>query len=67
MYLIGGVILIIMGLVMLINPEGFYNFTEGWKSYSYGDPSDSYIFGTRFGGVMCILVGISGVVVQFFL
>ncbi|MFC4619949.1 DUF6199 family natural product biosynthesis protein [Camelliibacillus cellulosilyticus] len=62
--LLGSLFLLLAGLIMLIRPDLFYKLTVQWKSDDESDPSDLYIWSTRFGGVMCTLVGLSGVVVS---
>lgn len=65
MYLFLGILLILCGLVMVIYPEFVYELTESWKSDAIGTPSEWYIYSTRFGGVMFILAGAAGIVIQF--
>lgn len=65
MYLILGILLIVLGLVMVVFPEFIYELTESWKSDVIGPPSRWYIIGTRFGGVMCTLAGLGGVIILF--
>lgn len=65
MYFFLGIILIVWGFVMVRFPDLVYELTQSWKNYSSGEPSDLFRFSTRFGGVMCILVGIGGVLVPF--
>ena len=62
MYTVLSVILIGVGLLMLASPETFYNLTEGWKHSGGSGPSRSYIFSTRFGGVMMLAAGSLGIV-----
>ena len=66
MYLLVGIILFVIGLVMLINPDLFYDITEGWKNSSVNTyPSELYVKNTRIGGCVFIVVGIIGVIGQF--
>ena len=65
MYFFLGIMLIVWGFVMVRFPDLVYELTQSWKNYSSGEPSDLFRFSTRFGGVMCILVGIGGVLVPF--
>ena len=58
MYLIIGIIFLVFGIVLLLKPRLFYDITESWKSNVTGDPSDLYIFSTRFGGVVLSLIHI---------
>ncbi|MCI8398206.1 MAG: hypothetical protein HFF90_02240 [Oscillibacter sp.] len=62
MYTVLSIILIGVGLLMLVSPETFYNLTEGWKHSGGSGPSRSYVFSTRFGGVMMLAVGSLGIV-----
>lgn len=54
-----GIILILFGLLMLINPSIIWRATEQWKSDAADRPSDLYIKSTRFGGIMFIVAGIA--------
>ncbi|MCI8304871.1 MAG: hypothetical protein HFF52_09675 [Lawsonibacter sp.] len=65
MYLVLGIFLTLGGLLMAIFPEFIYELTESWKSDAIGTPSKWYIRSTRFGGVLCILAGLAGIVIQF--
>lgn len=65
MYQLLGVIFIILGCFMIFWPKVFYNITQGWKNSSDTEPSHSFIFSTRFGGIMFIIVGVAAVIVQF--
>ncbi len=68
MYLLLGIIIIVIGLVMLINPDLIYDITEGWKNSSVNVyPSDMYRVSTRIGGGFIVIVGIAAVVMQFVL
>ena len=64
LYFFVGLALLAMGLVMLFRPQLFYELTESWK-HSGGEPSNQWIFSTRFGGVMCTLAGIAGLILPF--
>lgn len=61
MYTVLSIILIGAGLLMLISPGTFYDLTEGWKQNSSTGPSRSYIFSTRFGGIMMLAAGSLGI------
>lgn len=60
------VLVFLWGILMLVKPEWVYEMTESWKHNSGSDPSDWYLFSTRFGGVMCSLVGLVGTVYFLF-
>lgn len=55
------------GLIMIIRPQWIWAITEEWKSNDATEPSDFYLLSTRFGGVMCTLAGIGGVIASFLL
>jgi hypothetical protein len=59
-----GALLVIVGLVMLVRPALIWSIGEQWKSSDATEPSALYILSTRFGGVMCLLVGI-GVIAAY--
>lgn len=60
------VILIAIGLTMLFKTEWFWTLTESWKSESASGPSELYDINIKFGGVMCFLVGLAGVIAELF-
>lgn len=66
LYFIIGLVLIGIGVAMLARPQIVYELTESWKHDGgvYG-PSRLYVWSTRFGGVMCILAGIGGLILPF--
>ncbi len=57
--------LAIYGVVLIWKPEYFYELTESWKHDGASEPSKFYLWNTRFGGVMCALVGIGGMICVF--
>ena len=64
MYALLSIIFVVLGIIMILNPKLFFDITEGWKSNTSGTPSKLYLFSTRMGGVLCLLVGILGLVVM---
>ena len=58
-------LLTIFGAALIWKPQVFYELTESWKHDGGSEPSNLYILSTRFGGVMCALVGIGGMVCVF--
>ena len=58
-------LLTVFGVAVTWKPEGFYELTESWKHDGASEPSKSYLLSTRFGGVMCALVGIVGIISVF--
>lgn len=67
MYTLLSLLLVVLGIVMILKPKLFFDFTEGWKSHVSGEPSKLYLLSTRIGGVMCLLAGIMGLVIFIFL
>ena len=66
LYPVAGIILIAVGAVMLAKPRLVFELTESWKhDGGVDEPSKPWLFSTRFGGVMCILAGICGIIVPF--
>jgi hypothetical protein len=56
------ILLLLFGLLMFVRPAVIWTITESWKANDATEPSDLYMFSTRFGGVMCALAGIGGIV-----
>ena len=65
MYLILSIVLTFAGLVLAFFPEFVYELQESFRSNAIGTPSKWYIISTRFGGVMCTLAGLFGVISFF--
>lgn len=65
MYLILSIVLTFAGLVLAFFPEFVYELQESFRSDAIGTPSKWYIISTRFGGVMCTLAGLLGVISFF--
>ena len=65
MYLILGVLFIALGVLMWKKPGIFFEITEGWKYDEAADPSDLFLYSARFGGVMFLIAGIAGIIIQF--
>lgn len=65
MYIFIGIILAIIGLVMIIFPRTFYQFTQSWKNDTSSEPSHIYVIGTKFGGIMVTIVGVLSIIAQF--
>jgi uncharacterized membrane protein len=60
-----GIILVIIGLIMIVNPTLVWLITESWKTEDGTEPSRLYILSTRFGGIMMTVAGIGGIVAYF--
>lgn len=59
------VFLIVAGLLMLAKPIWLWEISERWKSSDATEPSPMYILSLRFGGVVCLIVGILNGIVYF--
>jgi len=59
------IIFIVIGTTMVIKPIIIYNITERWKTIRNAEPSKHYIYSTRFGGIIFILIAIMSFVVYF--
>ncbi|WP_348635134.1 DUF6199 family natural product biosynthesis protein [Paenibacillus sp. PvP091] len=62
-----GVFLIFAGVLMIFKTSVFWEITERWTSRDGTEPSDLYIWNTRFGGIMCILAGLAGILIYVIL
>ncbi|WP_449537643.1 DUF6199 family natural product biosynthesis protein [Ferdinandcohnia sp. Marseille-Q9671] len=60
-----GIFLLIVGVVLLLKPSLVWTLTESWKTEDGTEPSSLYIWSTRFGGVMCICVGVGVIIVSY--
>jgi hypothetical protein len=60
--LILSIFLIAAGLIMIIKPDLIWTVGESWKSEGATEPSSLYLWSTRFGGAMCALAGIGGII-----
>lgn len=64
LYVIFALLLIILGLVMICKPEGFFAMTESWKHDGRADPSERYLKRTRAAGVV-LVVGCAALLVMY--
>lgn len=55
-------ILFFIGLFILFFPKLVWVLAEMWKSSDATEPSDIYIKITRFGGALCTLIGLAGII-----
>ncbi|MBR4875431.1 MAG: hypothetical protein IKU95_02965 [Clostridia bacterium] len=55
---LGGLLVVALGLLNLMDPMTMWKISEGWK-YKHAEPSDGYLLFLRIGGFVCILFGIS--------
>lgn len=65
MMILAGILLLVVGLIMTISPETWFDLTQSWKSYSAADPSKLFIISTRVGGAFMLVAGIAAFIVQF--
>lgn len=63
MYIALSIVIAIIGIIMFLNPELVYDITESWKNYADSEPSELYLFSTRLGGVVFLLIGIAGAII----
>lgn len=57
------IFILIVGLIMLISPDAWWQITESWKSYAATEPSDFYIKITRVTGGFFLMIGVGGIIV----
>lgn len=62
-----GILFIIIGIVAYRKPGLIWALTEQWKSYAASEPSDLYLYSTKFGGILFILMGIAAMILPFLL
>lgn len=63
MYIALSIIIAIIGITMILKPGLIYDITESWKTYTDSEPSELYLFNTRLGGVVFLLIGIAGIII----
>ena len=67
MFILGGILLLIIGVLMFCFPDAVYSITELWKSDYSGKPSDAYKVHIRIKSVGVLSVGIFFIVAHFFI
>ena len=67
MMLLLSIFILIIGFLMLVKPDIWWEITESWKSHDATEASDFYIKTTRFGGCTFTVVGIAGIIAFFLL
>ena len=65
MFLLIGLLFAALGVLLLKRPGILFEITEGWKYDGPAEPSDLFLYSARFGGVMLLIVGFVGIIVQF--
>lgn len=58
MYFFIGIVFILCGIMLVVKPRLFFDITESWKHASSSEPTELYIFSTRFGGIIISIIGI---------
>lgn len=58
MFILGGIILLILGVLMFCFPDVVYSITELWKSDYSGEPSDAYKLHIRLRSIGFLFLGI---------
>ncbi|MDQ2087040.1 hypothetical protein RBH29_11435 [Herbivorax sp. ANBcel31] len=56
------ILLILFGFVMIFLPKILLIISERVESYEFAEPSKGNLLATRIGGVICIIVGVLGLV-----
>ena len=56
-----------LGIAMIWKPAFFYEMLESWKHDGRSEPSKFYLWNTRLGGVMLVLVGIGCMIILTFI
>ena len=67
MFILGGILLIIIGLLMLCFPNVVYSITENWKSDTSNEPSEMYKIHIRIRSIGFLFVGIFFIIANFIL
>lgn len=58
LYILLSILLTIVGIVMIFNPQLVYEITQSWKNSGNSEPSEMYIWHTRLGGGVFVIVGV---------
>ena len=64
-FLVYGIVFLLCGAALLLKPKLLFDLTESWKSYRSDEPSQLYLFSTRFGGVILSVIGVASLIVFF--
>ena len=65
MFILGGILLLIIGVLMFCFPNVVYSITELWKSDYSGEPSDAYKIHIRIKSIVVLFLGIFFIVAHF--
>ncbi len=60
------IFLLAAGILILWKPTFIWNITERWKSQGAEEPSSLYLWSIRFGGILCVLIGLAAALVYLF-
>lgn len=60
-----GILLVLVGTFMIVKPDWFWLITESWKSSHSSEPSLVYRWYTKEGGMIFLIIGISGIIGAF--
>ncbi len=60
------IFLLAAGILILWKPTFIWNITERWKSQGAEEPSSLYLWSIRFGGILCVLIGLASALVYLF-
>ncbi|WP_424446061.1 DUF6199 family natural product biosynthesis protein [Paenibacillus xerothermodurans] len=61
------ILLIVSGSLMVFKTSLFWLLTARWMSNDATEPSDLYVWNTRFGGGICLLLGLVCLFIAFFI
>lgn len=61
------VVFFVVGAVMTFGPSIWWGLTQAWKNDSATEPSDLYLWITRIGGILFLILGVIGAAQRFFL
>lgn len=56
-HFLAGVIILIVSIITIVNPEGAFYLERGWK-FKDAEPSDEYLELTKIGGVVGVIIGV---------
>jgi len=65
MFILGGILLLIIGVLMFCFPNVVYSITELWKSDYSSEPSDAYKVHIRIKSLVVLSFGIFFIVAHF--
>lgn len=57
--------LAVLGLLLTVHPEKYYDFAHRWEHKESTGPSEAFLTDTRIGGVVTFLFGVAAVIRAF--